>query len=59
MEKAQNIFMVPARFGWSDVGCWDSVAKQLIKMKMAIAIVEMTKFVSLIHVTVMSIPQVM
>ena len=27
MEKAQNIFMVPARFGWSDVGCWDSVAK--------------------------------
>ncbi|MDA8544980.1 mannose-1-phosphate guanylyltransferase/mannose-6-phosphate isomerase [Alphaproteobacteria bacterium] len=26
MEKAENIFMVPAGFGWSDVGSWDAVA---------------------------------
>ena len=27
MEKAQKITMVPARFGWSDVGSWDAVAQ--------------------------------
>ena len=26
MEKADKIFMVPAGFGWSDVGSWDAVA---------------------------------
>lgn len=26
MEKAKKIVMVPAGFGWSDVGSWDSVA---------------------------------
>jgi mannose-1-phosphate guanylyltransferase / mannose-6-phosphate isomerase len=27
MEKAQKIAMVPAGFGWSDVGSWDAVAE--------------------------------
>ena len=27
MEKAESLLMVPAGFGWSDVGSWDSVAK--------------------------------
>ena len=27
MEKAEKIVMVPASFGWSDVGSWDAVAK--------------------------------
>ena len=26
MEKSEKIAMVPAGFGWSDVGSWDSVA---------------------------------
>ena len=26
MEKAKKISMVPAGFGWSDVGSWDAVA---------------------------------
>ena len=26
MEKAERIAMVPAGFGWSDVGSWDAVA---------------------------------
>ena len=26
MEKAEKIVMVPAGFGWSDVGSWDAVA---------------------------------
>ena len=26
MEKAEKIYMVPANFGWSDVGSWDAVA---------------------------------
>ncbi len=26
LEKADNVRMVPARFAWSDVGTWDSVA---------------------------------
>jgi mannose-1-phosphate guanylyltransferase / mannose-6-phosphate isomerase len=27
MEKAQNVTVVPARFGWSDVGSWPAVAQ--------------------------------
>ena len=27
MEKAENIAMVPAGFGWSDVGSWEAVAQ--------------------------------
>ncbi len=27
MEKAPNVSVVPARFAWSDVGTWDSIAK--------------------------------
>ena len=27
MEKSKKVFMVPAFFGWSDVGGWDAVAK--------------------------------
>lgn len=27
LEKAPNVKMVPARFAWSDVGTWDSVAE--------------------------------
>lgn len=27
MEKAPNVTVVPARFGWSDVGSWPAVAK--------------------------------
>ena len=27
MEQAKEIFMVPASFGWSDVGSWETVAK--------------------------------
>ena len=25
MEKAQEVFMIPASFGWSDVGSWDTL----------------------------------
>jgi mannose-1-phosphate guanylyltransferase len=27
MERAENVHLVPAKFGWSDVGSWPSVAK--------------------------------
>ena len=27
MEKASNVMLVPARFGWSDVGAWPAVAQ--------------------------------
>jgi mannose-1-phosphate guanylyltransferase len=27
MEKAENIFVVPARFPWDDVGSWDALAR--------------------------------
>lgn len=27
MEKARNITVVPAEFGWSDIGSWDAVAR--------------------------------
>ena len=27
MEHAPNVSVVPARFAWSDVGTWDSIAK--------------------------------
>lgn len=25
MEKAENVFVIPAEFGWSDVGSWDAL----------------------------------
>ncbi len=25
MEKAEDVFIIPARFGWSDIGSWDEV----------------------------------
>jgi len=25
MEKADNVYTIPARFGWSDIGAWDSL----------------------------------
>lgn len=25
MEKAENVFTIPAQFGWSDIGTWDSL----------------------------------
>jgi len=25
MEKAKDVFMIPASFGWSDVGSWDTL----------------------------------
>ena len=27
MERATNVVLVPARFGWSDVGAWPAVAQ--------------------------------
>ena len=30
MERADNVHVVPAKFGWSDVGSWPSVAKAQI-----------------------------
>ncbi len=29
MEKAQNVYVLPASFGWSDLGTWSSVLEQL------------------------------
>ncbi|RJG05122.1 mannose-1-phosphate guanylyltransferase/mannose-6-phosphate isomerase [Noviherbaspirillum cavernae] len=29
MEKAQNIAVVPAEFGWSDMGAWDAVSDMI------------------------------
>ncbi|HDQ03368.1 MAG TPA: mannose-1-phosphate guanylyltransferase [Deltaproteobacteria bacterium] len=31
MEKAQNVFVLPADFGWSDVGSWDAVCDLALK----------------------------
>jgi mannose-1-phosphate guanylyltransferase len=31
MEKARNIFVFPANFGWSDLGTWGSLYEQLEK----------------------------
>lgn len=25
MEKADNVFTIPAQFGWSDIGSWDGL----------------------------------
>ncbi|BBJ28329.1 mannose-1-phosphate guanylyltransferase [Athalassotoga saccharophila] len=33
MEKANNIFMIPGNFGWSDVGSWDALYDLLEKDK--------------------------
>ncbi|MBI5471662.1 MAG: mannose-1-phosphate guanylyltransferase [Ignavibacteriae bacterium] len=27
MEKAEDVFIIPAKFGWSDIGSWDEVYK--------------------------------
>ena len=29
MEKAKNVYVLPANFGWSDLGTWSSVQEQL------------------------------
>ena len=34
MEKADNVFVIPADFGWSDLGTWNSAYNNLGKMKM-------------------------
>ena len=31
MERAQNVYVVPAEFGWDDVGSWGSLARVLPK----------------------------
>lgn len=33
MEKADNIYVIPANFGWDDVGSWNSVARYREKDK--------------------------
>ena len=32
MEKAERIYVLPAEFGWSDLGSWDSLHSLLPKM---------------------------
>ena len=27
MEKAEDVYIIPAKFGWSDIGSWDEVYK--------------------------------
>jgi len=34
MEKSQDVFMIPASFGWSDVGSWDTLWEISVKDKM-------------------------
>lgn len=31
MEKANNVFVIPAEFGWSDLGTWNSAYANLVK----------------------------
>jgi mannose-1-phosphate guanylyltransferase len=31
MEKANNVYVIPASFGWSDLGTWNSVYENLEK----------------------------
>ena len=31
MEKADNVFVLPASFGWSDVGSWDALWEIFVK----------------------------
>jgi mannose-1-phosphate guanylyltransferase len=33
MEKADNVFVIPADFGWSDVGSWDALWELFVKDK--------------------------
>ncbi len=33
MEKAENVFVIPAAFGWSDLGTWNSAYNNLVKNK--------------------------
>lgn len=39
MEKAQNVYVVPCNFGWSDLGTWASLYDQLDKDYMGNAVV--------------------
>src|ERR1051325_9993669 len=31
MEKAENVFVIPASFGWSDLGTWNSAWENMSK----------------------------
>ena len=31
MEKAENVYIIPGKFGWSDIGSWDEVYKMSSK----------------------------
>jgi mannose-1-phosphate guanylyltransferase len=31
MEKADNVYVIPSSFGWSDIGTWNSAYEQLRK----------------------------
>ncbi len=31
MEKAENVYVIPASFGWSDLGTWSSAYNNLEK----------------------------
>lgn len=31
MEKAENVYIIPGKFGWSDIGSWDEVYRMLGK----------------------------
>jgi mannose-1-phosphate guanylyltransferase len=33
MEKADNVYVIPASFGWSDLGTWNSAYTNLTKDK--------------------------
>jgi len=39
MEKAENIYVFPASFGWSDLGTWGSLYEQLVKDEQSNAVV--------------------
>ena len=34
MEKADNIFVIPAQFEWNDLGSWDALYEIFSKKKM-------------------------
>ena len=40
MEKASNVYVLPATFGWSDLGTWRSLYDKIVKDENANAIVE-------------------
>jgi mannose-1-phosphate guanylyltransferase len=39
MEKADNVYIIPASFGWSDLGTWASAYNNLEKDYLANAVV--------------------